>query len=74
MQIEDDMKEALRQAAALLAELRSGALGPQKYYELYMQASDEMSRLEVRLTHPHRIEIFINLEQIHLCSDHMNSK
>lgn len=46
MQVDDDLKEALRHAAALLAELRTGALGPQKYYELFMQASDELSRLE----------------------------
>ena len=31
------MKEALRYSAALLGELRTSLLGPQKYYELYMQ-------------------------------------
>ena len=40
------MQEALRHAAALLGELRTSLLGPQKYYELYMQANDDLRSLE----------------------------
>ena len=32
----------------LAGELRTSLLGPQKYYELYMQANDELRGLEVR--------------------------
>jgi hypothetical protein len=48
MQDEDNLREALRYSAALLGELRTSLLGPQKYYELYMQASDELQNLQVR--------------------------
>lgn len=45
--IEDDnMREALKFAAAMLGELRTSQLSPQKYYELYMQAFDQMGHLE----------------------------
>jgi len=47
LQDEDNMQEALRHSAALLGELRTSLLGPQKYYELYMQANDELRSLEV---------------------------
>lgn len=40
------MQEALRHSAALLGELRTSLLGPQKYYELYMQVNDELRSLE----------------------------
>ncbi|KAL4854485.1 Vacuolar protein sorting-associated protein 35B [Chlorella vulgaris] len=45
---DDNMKEALRYSAALLGELRTSLLSPQKYYELYMQACDELRNLEAR--------------------------
>lgn len=41
------MREALRFSAAMLGELRTSLLSPQKYYELYMQASDELQNLGV---------------------------
>ncbi|KAI7841140.1 hypothetical protein COHA_005110 [Chlorella ohadii] len=44
---DDNMKEALRYSAALLGELRTSLLSPQKYYELYMQACDELRNLEM---------------------------
>ncbi len=34
----DNLKDALRYAALLLGELRTGDLQPQRYFELYMQA------------------------------------
>ena len=40
------MQEALRHSAVLLGELRTSLLGPQKYYELYMQVNDELRALE----------------------------
>ena len=49
MQDEDNLREALRYSAALLGELRTSLLSPQKYYELYMQASDELQNLQVGL-------------------------
>ncbi len=33
----DNLKDALRYAALLLGELRTGELQPQRYFELYMQ-------------------------------------
>lgn len=49
------MREALKFAAAMLGELRTSQLSPQKYYELYMQAFDQMGHLEVgvAVTHGH---------------------
>ena len=46
-QDEDNLREALRFSAAMLGELRTSLLTPQKYFELYMQASDELRHLEV---------------------------
>jgi hypothetical protein len=47
-QDEDNLREALRYSAAMLGELRTSYLSPQKYYELYMQVFDELGNLEVR--------------------------
>ena len=46
-QDEDNLREALRYSAAMLGELRTSLLTPQKYFELYMQAFDELRHLEV---------------------------
>ena len=52
-QNEDNLREALRFSSALLSELRTSLLTPQKYFELYMQAFNQLSLLQVRsLTHP----------------------
>lgn len=48
LQDEDNLREALRYSAAMLGELRTSYLSPQKYYELYMQVFDELGNLEVR--------------------------
>lgn len=42
------MREALRFSAAMLSELRTSQLSPQKYYELYMLVFDQLVNLEVR--------------------------
>lgn len=44
------MREALKFSSAMLGELRTSQLSPQKYYELYMQAFDQLVKLEVGLT------------------------
>eukprot|EP00882_Tetradesmus_deserticola_P020363 GHRQ01021995.1.p2 GENE.GHRQ01021995.1~~GHRQ01021995.1.p2 ORF type:complete len:119 (-),score=25.01 GHRQ01021995.1:92-448(-) len=47
LQEEDNLREALRYSAAMLGELRTSFLSPQRYYELYMQVFDELGNLEV---------------------------
>jgi len=42
----DNLKDALRYAALLLGELRTGELQPQRYFELYMQVFDHMALLQ----------------------------
>jgi vacuolar protein sorting-associated protein 35 len=51
LQDEDNLREALRYSAAMLGELRTSFLSPQRYYELYMQVFDELGNLEVRRRH-----------------------
>jgi len=43
----DNLREALRYSASMLAELRTSYLTPQKYFELYMQVFDKLTFLEV---------------------------
>ncbi len=49
VQDDDSLREALRYSAAMLGELRTSLLTPQKYFELYIQAFDELQNLEVRV-------------------------
>ncbi len=49
LQDEDNLREALRYSAAMLGELRTSQLTPQKYFELYMQTFTELQHLEVYL-------------------------
>ena len=58
MQDEDNLREALRYSAAMLGELRTSQLTPQKYFELYMQTFTELQHLEVCL-----ISLFIQILQ-----------
>ena len=48
LQDDDNLREALRYSAAMLGELRTSQLTPQKYFELYMQTFTELQHLEVR--------------------------
>lgn len=41
-----NIREALRKAMELLGELRTSLLSPQNYYDLYMNATDVLRRLE----------------------------
>ena len=49
VQDSDNLREALRHSASMLAELRTSFLTPQKYFELYMQVFDKLTYLEVSL-------------------------
>lgn len=42
------MRDALRFASAMLGELRTSQLAPQKYFEVYMMVFDQLVNLEVR--------------------------
>lgn len=46
-QDDDNLKDALRYAAALLGELRTSLLSPKRYYELYIQETDHLTNLEL---------------------------
>lgn len=48
LQEEDNLRDALRFSSAMLSELRTSQLTPQKYYELYMLVFDQLVNLEVR--------------------------
>ncbi|CAI9110971.1 OLC1v1011090C1 [Oldenlandia corymbosa var. corymbosa] len=43
----NNLKDALKYSAQMLSELRTSRLSPQKYYELYMRAFDELRKLEM---------------------------
>jgi vacuolar protein sorting-associated protein 35 len=59
------MQEALRHSAALLGELRTSLLGPQKYYELYVQVNDELRGLEAFFAEePSKNRSFANLYEL----------
>lgn len=53
IQDEDNLREALRYSATLLGELRTPTLTPQRYYELYMQAFNELTHLQVGSSSDH---------------------
>lgn len=42
----NNLRDALKYSAQMLAELRTSRLSPHKYYELYMRAFDELRKLE----------------------------
>lgn len=42
-----DIHEALKHAAAMCEELRTSKLSPKNYYELYMDATNELRELEI---------------------------
>ena len=46
LQDDNNLREALKQGSLMLGELRTIALSPQKYYELYMQVWNELRHLE----------------------------
>ncbi|WOK91819.1 hypothetical protein Cni_G00510 [Canna indica] len=43
----NDLRAALRYSVQMLSELRTSLLSPNKYYELYMRAFDELRKLEM---------------------------
>uniref|UniRef100_A0A7R9YYL8 Vacuolar protein sorting-associated protein 35 n=1 Tax=Chlamydomonas euryale TaxID=1486919 RepID=A0A7R9YYL8_9CHLO len=44
---EDIMRDALRYASAMLGELRTSQLAPQKYFDVYMTVFDQLVNLEI---------------------------
>ncbi len=46
-QDEDSLRDVFKYSSAMLGELRTSLLSPQKYYELYMRAFDELRGLEM---------------------------
>lgn len=44
---EDNLRDVFKYSSAMLGELRTSLLSPQKYYELYMRAFDELRQLEM---------------------------
>ena len=51
---DNNLREALKQGSLMLGELRTVALSPQKYYELYMQVWSELHHLESFFADPAR--------------------
>ncbi|KAK9468248.1 vacuolar protein sorting-associated protein 35 [Lipomyces arxii] len=47
------LMDALKHASSMLSELRTSALGPKQYYELYMSVFDSMRNLSVYLKENH---------------------
>lgn len=63
VQDDDNLREALRFSAAMLGELRTSLLTPQKYFELYMQAFDELRHLEVHYS----AQLMPESESLYVC-------
>ncbi|XP_048603667.1 vacuolar protein sorting-associated protein 35B isoform X2 [Brassica napus] len=45
----NNLREVLKYSALMLSELRTSNLSPQKYYDLYMRAFDQLRQLEIFL-------------------------
>ena len=50
----NDIKEALRNAGTMIAELRTSLLTPKVYYELYMDVFNQLGSLEMYIAHLQR--------------------
>lgn len=53
-QDENNLRDALKHSAAMLGELRTSLLSPQKYYALYMKTFDELRHLEAFFMEEHK--------------------
>ena len=42
-----NLRDGLKHASSMLSELRTSALGPKSYYDLYMAVTDELRHLEL---------------------------
>ena len=49
-----NLRDGLKHAASMLGELRTSALGPKSYYDLYIAATDELRHLEAHISSEHR--------------------
>jgi vacuolar protein sorting-associated protein 35 len=54
VQDENNLRDALKHSAAMLGELRTSLLSPQKYYALYMKTFDELRHLEAFFMEEHK--------------------
>ncbi|KAL1190085.1 Vacuolar protein sorting-associated protein 35B [Cardamine amara subsp. amara] len=45
----NNLREVLKYSVLMLSELRTSKLSPQKYYDLYMRAFDQLRQLEIFL-------------------------
>lgn len=49
-----NLRDGLKHASSMLGELRTSALGPKSYYDLYIAVTDELRHLEVYITAEHK--------------------
>ena len=49
-----NLRDGLKHASSMLGELRTSALGPKSYYDLYIAATDELRHLEAYVTSEQR--------------------
>ena len=49
-----NVREALKHASSMLGELRTSALGPKAYYDLYISATDELRHMESYISSEHK--------------------
>ena len=48
------LRDALKHASAMLGELRTSALGPKAYYDLYIAVTDELRHMEAYISAEHK--------------------
>ena len=49
-----NLRDGLKHAASMLGELRTSALGPKSYYELYIAVTDELHHFEAYIASEHK--------------------
>ena len=49
-----NLRDGLKHASSMLSELRTSALGPKSYYDLYIAVTDELRHLEAYITAEHK--------------------
>ena len=49
-----NLRDGLKSASTMLGELRTSALGPKAYYDLYIAATDELRHLEAYISAEHK--------------------
>ena len=49
-----NLRDGLKHASSMLGELRTSALGPKSYYDLYIAVTDELRHLEAYISAEHK--------------------